>query len=300
MRRRLFALVLVLAITLCTAAFAEDCQTYSDELYRFDYPSGWMLQKANNGDIVIASPNGVNGIITFALNTNLFRFVDENGPITAAIESVINQYNGANLSLDGNYELISAGSLQGFRAEGKWTATGHDAVMLILAGENRLIGFVLVAGAVTLEHMVLDSVTPLYEEQTAAEDGLLAWSCPQFSMRYPEQYGLMEQSAGVVFMDPQSPNNLIMARAYSLDFTYSDSMAPVIAASKLPQSTHVEAEPVMEQVGDRQVAVIRGELDAGPLSFYVLGNGQTAVAVMFTGAECVQLAEKILMTVEIK
>lgn len=70
-----------------------------------------------------------------------------------------------------------------------------------------------------------------------------------------------------------------------------------IAKAKLPKSTHVKADPKMMRVGDWNAAVITGNTKAGPMAFYIIGSGRTALALMFLGKEAIGHAEKVLGSV---
>ena len=88
-----------------------------------------------------------------------------------------------------------------------------------------------------------------------------------------------------------------MARTYSLITAYSSEQAPSIAKAKLPKSTGVQAEPQMTRVGDWDAAVITGDTKAGPMAFYVIGSGRTALALMFLGEEAISHAETVVASV---
>ncbi len=104
----------------------------------------------------------------------------------------------------------------------------------------------------------------------------------------------------MVFVDPDTSSNIIMARAYDLDSAYTDDMAVFLCEQALPKSTRVEPNAEEITVGDRHMAVIRGTLDAGPMEFYLFGSGSRAIAVMFTGDKAVEMAERVLLSVSFK
>ena len=46
--------------------------------------------------------------------------------------------------------------------------------------------------------------------------------------------------------------------------------------------------------------MIRGQLDAGPMAFYLIGSGRTAMALLFTGEAAVGMAEAIVASAAIE
>ena len=301
MKRIISIMALLVFLTVMQFAAAEETNEYRDKIYAFRYPASWSCDTASNGDIVLGSPDGKNGVLTFAVVSDLVNFTGDEDADAENIRSYIADYGGRNLSLTGEYELIEAGEMKGFRAFGSWLATGQEAVMLVLTADRHLVGFVLVGEeALALEQSLLDSVELLGEEPAESAEGFLRWEGELFSLDYPENYGTMEQSTGVIFVDPQNTSCIIMARSYTLDFDYSDSSAPNIAAAALPKSANVEADPEMVEIGGKNAAVIQGTVSGGPMSFYVTGSGRTALALMFTGTEACGMAEHIIQSAEIK
>ena len=98
-------------------------------------------------------------------------------------------------------------------------------------------------------------------------------------------------------MDKDKSSQIIMARTYTLNEDYSDELAHSIAAGRLPKSTGLKAEPEMERIGGRNAAVIRGDLESGPMAFYVVGQGRTALALMFMGEGALSYAEDIIASI---
>ena len=43
--------------------------------------------------------------------------------------------------------------------------------------------------------------------------------------------------------------------------------------------------------------MIRGDLESGPMAFYVVGQGRTALALMFMGAGALSYAEDIIASI---
>ncbi len=302
MKKTLTVLMAVmLLVSLCGAAPAEETAEYRDQVYAFRYPASWTLSTADNGDIVLGPPNGSDGVITFGIITDLWNFTGDAEADGPMIEQYISSYEGKNLALSGEYELMQRDGMRGFRALGSWRATGQDAVMMVLTGNRHMVCFVLVGdGAIALEQSFLNSVELLGDGPSEGAEGFLRWEGSRFALDYPENYGTMEQNTGVVFINPDDTNSIIMARTYDLDFDYADSMAATIAASALPKSTKVEANPEMVEIGGRNAAVIKGTISAGDMAFYVIGSGRTAMALMFTGGEACGMADHIIQSVEIK
>ena len=211
----------------------------------------------------------------------------------AGIQSYIAQYDGKNLTLTGDYEVLRLGEMNGFRATGSWQATKQEAAMIMLTGSRHVVGFVLVGNkALALEQTFLNSLELLGETPAETVEGFLRWEGAEFSEKHPEgglfsldypaHYSSLAQTTGIVFMNPNDPSNIIMARAYTLDTYYSDALAPVIAANALPKSTKVEPNAKMVKIGGRNAAIIQGTVSGGPMAFYVIGSGRTALALMFT------------------
>ena len=56
----------------------------------------------------------------------------------------------------------------------------------------------------------------------------------------------------------------------------------------------------MVEIGGRNAALIQGNVTGGPLAFYVIGGGRTALVLMFTGEEACGMAEHIIESAELK
>lgn len=309
--KRIFVFCIALILIFAAGALAEGTAEYRDALYAFRYPASWSCDTAPNGDIILGSPDGKSAVLTFAGINELLSFTGDARTDAPAIESYISTYGGKNLALTGEYTLTQSGGLRGFRAPGSWRATGQEAVMLLLTGDGLLVGFVLVGdGAIALEADFLASVELLGGTSAESAEGFLHWEGAAFSenhpegalfaLDYPAHYGALEQTTGVVFINPGDPNCIIMARGYTLDFDYSDAVAPGIAASALPKSTGVEPNAEMVKIGGKNAAVIRGAVSTGPMAFYVIGGGRTALALLFTGEEACDMAERVIASAVIK
>lgn len=306
-------LTLLFLFSACPLALAAGETTeYRDNMYSFRYPSTWKQGVAKDGSVILELPAGDSAVLTFAAITDILCFTGDAEKDAAMAESIIAQYSeadaraqGKNTALNGAYEMIRVGGLAGFRAFGTWLSTGWELEMVILTGENHMVSFEFVGQkAIASEQVLLESVTLLGDDPSGSAEGFLRWEGERFSIDYPENYKMLDYSMKdrdtvLMFVNADDPNNLYMARTYSLDIEYSDDLAPIVAASGLPKSTNVEPNAVMVKVGDRNAAVIRGEISSGPMEFYVIGKGNTAVAVMFTGEESVNMAEAVLKSIEI-
>lgn len=301
---RFIALILSVLFLLCgilSFASAEAAKEYRDEYYSFLYPASWSCDQAPNGDIVLGSPNGKDAVLTFAIVSDLYPFSGDALTDKPLIEDYISSYGGKNLALTGGYMLAQAGDLRGFRATGSWRATGQDAVMLVLSGSRHMVGFVMVGnGAIALEPTFLNSVTLIGNAPKESAEGFLRFDGKDFSLDYPAHYGALDQGTAVAFINSADPNNIIMVKAYPLGMDYSDALAPAVAAGTLPKSTKVEPNAEMTEIGGRRAAVITGTVSGGPLAFYVIGEGQTALILMFTGTEATGMADAVIRSAEIK
>jgi hypothetical protein len=311
MMKRIIAFYLSLILVFAAGAYAEDTAEYRDEIFAFRYPASWSCDTSPNGDIVLGSPDGSSAALAFAMISDLPNFTGDAETDAPGIQSYIAQYDGKNLALTGDYEMLRVGEMNGFRATGSWRATGQNAAMIVLTGSSHVVGFALVGGkALALEQAFLDSLELLGETPAESAEGFLRWEGTEFSEKHPEgglfsldypaHYSSLAQTTGIVFMNPNDTSNIIMARAYTLDTDYSDALAPIIAANALPKSTKVEPNAKMVKIGGRNAAIIQGTVSGGPMAFYVIGSGRTALALMFTGEEACGMAEHVIQSTEIK
>lgn len=299
--KRILVLCIALILIFAAVALAEETAEYRDELYAFRYPASWSCDTADNGDIVLGSPERDSAVLTFAIISDLYAFTGDAEHDAPLAEDWIASYGGKNLALTGEYTLMRSGELHGIRALGSWRATGQEAVMLVLTGNRHLVGFVLVGNAaIALEGDFLNSVELLGDAPTESAEGFLRWENAVFALDYPAHYSMLDQGSAVAFINPDDPNCIIMAKTYSLDVEYADAMAPVIAANALPKSTRVEPNANMVEIGGQKAALIQGTVSDSPLAFYAFGRGRTAVVLMFTGEEACNMAEHVIQSVEIK
>lgn len=308
MKRMITVLLIAAMIFILVPGLAEDTTEYSDSAFRFRYPSNWTQRLDYDGSVILELPGTQDSVIAFALISNLIQFAGDEATDATLAEQIVSQYteeyaqeNGKHTVLNGEYELISRGDLRGFRAKGTWTLSGADLVMIILTGENHLVAFQLNGPeAIALEEELLGSVELLGGLDTSAADGFLRWDGTEYTVIYPENYKVMESATGVMFANAEDPNNLFAVRTYSLNYDYEDNMAPQLASGLMPKSAKVTAEPQTKQIGGRSMAVIEGDTSAGPLAYYLFGQGRTVYVVLLSGEEAVGMGEQIAASVEPK
>ena len=200
--KKLLSLFTVLALLAC-AAFAEDTRSevYSDDYYSFAYPASWSLDKADNGDIVLMSPDGNSGILTFCVFQNYITLTGDFVQDSAIISSWMENYSGPNLEMNGEYEYVEVAGLKGYRLFGSWKATGDTAQCVMLTGDTHLAGFVLIGEtAIEISEALLGSIELRYDYlQGGAREGYLTWSNDQISVDYPDTFSLMDGHGRAVF-----------------------------------------------------------------------------------------------------
>ncbi|MBR3545274.1 MAG: hypothetical protein IKN76_04310, partial [Oscillospiraceae bacterium] len=116
----LCALALLAACGAVTVYAQEDSAAYRDDVYSFRYPASWKQGTAKDGSIVLEIPGTGDGVITFAIFTDLIRFTGDEETDAPGIKNLLAEYSGKNLSFTGEYEPVRYGDLQGFRAPARW------------------------------------------------------------------------------------------------------------------------------------------------------------------------------------
>lgn len=295
-----FAALLLLAALLPVSA-APNMAEYKDDIYSFRYPGQWKRGTAKDGTITLRIPDSGDGVMTFALKTNIVQLTGDKEKDDAFVRDYLSKISkiGSHIKLDGTYELVEQSGLHGFRAFGK--ADGRVRVeMVMLTGETGMASFVFIGEkAVAAEETILPTVHLMADalgEETEDAD-YKRWKGSGFSLLYPKGYGTMEQKTGIAFVEMKIKKDMIMACVYTLKAAYSDDQALSIAKAKLPKSTRVKAEPRMVNIGGRDAAVITGNSKAGPMAFYIIGSGRTALGLMFIGKDAMQYAEKVISSV---
>ncbi|MBR5984816.1 MAG: hypothetical protein IK019_00240 [Clostridia bacterium] len=301
--KKLLSLFTVLALLAC-AAFAEGTKSevYSDDYYSFTYPASWSLDTATNGDIVLLSPDGNSGILTFCVFQNYITLTGDSVQDTEIIKSWLDSYSGPNLEMNGEYEYVEVAGLKGYRLFGSWKATGDTAHCVLLTGDTHLAGFVLIGEqAIEISEALLGSIELRYDFlQGAAREGYLTWSNDLISVDYPDTFSLMDTGSGVLFSDPKVQNNAYAVTVYPIDFDYDDMYAEQFAAMVLPKSTGIQADPHTETIDGRVFGVIKGEVSSAGLALYLTGRGKTVVGVLFIGSGVTEIAEDVLASLVIK
>ena len=293
----LCVLALLAACGAVTVYAEEDRATYRDAVYSFRYPASWKQSTAKDGSIVLEIPGSSDGVMTFAIFTDLIRFTGDEETDAPGIKNLLAEYSGKNLSFTGEYEPVRYGALQGFRATGRW-AGKQDAIMVCGTDGGHLVSFVLIGErAIAEEAALLGSVVTFDNSGTDVKEGFKTWQGKGYTLLYPGNYSTLEQTTGIVFVDKDNSSQLIMARTYTLNEDYSDALALSIAAGRLPESTGLKAEPEMESFGGRNAAVIRGNAGSVPLAFCIVGEGRTAMALLFMGKEALGYAEDVVASV---
>lgn len=298
--KKLLSLLVVLALLGC-CALAEQT-VYSDDYYSFTYPSTWSLDTAANGDIVLMSPDGNSGILTFCVFQNYITLTGDPEQDSSLIQSWITGYSGPNLDMNGEYEYVEVAGLRGYSFDGSWKATGDTARCVILTGDTHLVGFVLIGDtALTVGETMIESVVLRYDFlKDGADEGWLTWSNDLISVGYPDTFSLMDTGSGVLFSDPKIQNNAYAVTIYPIDFEYDDMYAPQFATMVLPKSTGLTADPQTEIIDGRVFGVIKGEVSGASLALYLTGSGKTVAGVLFIGNDVVAIAEDVLKTLVIK
>lgn len=298
-------MTLLMTLSTLTGAAAETTATYQDDIYSFQYPAAWRRGAAKDGTITLRLPGSEHGVMTFALATTIIQLTGNQEEDDVFIQKYINNEGGkftSFLQLDGTYEHLKKGSFIGFRAFG--TASSNDpAHFVLLTGEGCMITFIFIGEkAFAEEEAILSSLQAAAGARNeASDDGdYLRWKGDGFTVLYPKEYGTMEQATGTAFLEMTAKKDTIMVRSYTLDTDYSEALASAIAREKLPKSARVHGEPDMVQIGDWHAAVITGDTgSSGPMAFYIIGSGRTALGILILGKNALTHAEYIVSTATI-
>ena len=121
MKRFLTILCALALLAACGAVtvYAEDSAAYRDDVYSFRYPASWKQGTAKDGSIVLEIPGSSDGVITFAIFTDLIRFTGDEETDAPGIKNLLAEYSGKNLSFTGEYEPVRYGALQGAGPESR-------------------------------------------------------------------------------------------------------------------------------------------------------------------------------------
>ena len=309
MKKMLAMLMCLILLAAGSSALAEETAEYSDGTFRFRYPSNWTQRLDYDGSVILELPGTDSSVLAFAIIT------DFNGGFTGneetdrqAAEALVAGYTeeeqrakGKHTVLNGTYDLMEYKGMRGIRAYGTWLLSGEDLIMVVLYGNDHILGIQMNGPeAIALEQELLDSVELLGGVQELTDEGFRVWENELVVVKYPEDYILAESGSGAVFAKADSSGNVIAVNAYSLGFAYDDSMAAALAVSALPKSANIDADPVIEKIGEKTAAVIRGDLESGTLVFYAFGGGSTGVVIMAMGDEAIGMTPEVVERVEMK
>ena len=307
--KKILAIMMCLMLLAAASALAEETTEYSERAFRFRYPSNWTQRLDYDGSVILELPGTYSSVITFAIISDFDGgFTGNETTDRQAAENFVAAYTeeeavakGKHTVLNGSYDLLEYKGMYGIRAYGTWLLSGEDLVMVVLYGNDHILGIQMNGPeAIALEQELLDSVELLGGIQDLSDEGFRAWENDLVMVKYPQEYALGETETGVMFGKTDASGNVIAVRAYSFDFDYNDDMAAALAVSSLPQSANIDANPVIEEIGEYTVAVIRGELDSGTMVFYAFGRGRTGVVMIAIGDEAIGLAPEVVRRVTIK
>lgn len=128
--KKITAVLAALMILVCgTAALAEGTTEYSDEYYGFSHPENWKREAAEDGTVILQSPDGKAYVRADILLTDLFSFTGKEEEDATFVKAVMESFAGEGtgntqptLLLDGTYELITAGGTERIPGTGDMAA----------------------------------------------------------------------------------------------------------------------------------------------------------------------------------
>lgn len=281
---------------------AEQMKEYRDEVFSFQYPAKWNQRTAKDGSLLLEVPGRQDsGIQAFSITTDLMVLTGDEKTDEPTIQSLIKQQQNSksNLKLSGKYEMLQYGALKGFRAFGTWAGSTKAQQVYLSDGSHMLVFRFIGDAVLDAQESILSSIVVNDTEKPLARDGYMLLERKNYSLLYPENYNMLEQDTGIAFID-KTKGNTIMVRARTLDTDYTEALAPSLAVQYLPKSTKVEAKPEMVTIGPWKAALITGQTGAGPLAFYALGKGRTALLILFLGQEALTHTEAIFNSLTIQ
>ena len=298
----------VLLAALLAPAFAEETAEYTGELFAFRYPASWNRIVLDDGRLVLEAPEG-HGVLAYAIQSGADLFTGDAAADAEQAERMIRGNMVENLTLNGSYELTAACGLYGYRAYGSWGGQ-MDAVQVVLAGEGRVIVFVLVgANAINAEAALISTLwlpdrapaaaPTAVPAEAAGTDGWPVWEEAMFRVAYPAGFEPSSEEVLTLFTRGGDPDSLIMAAANDLGADHTDELGLTYAKDMFRSVTGNEAEAVIERIGRWNAAVVRGTSPMGPMELYMLGSGQREVVLLFTG-DCIQYAPDVVASLEIR
>lgn len=299
----------ILAIVLLLASLplvgAEQMAEYRDEIFSFQYPAAWKRRTAKDGSLILEIPGKESGVQAFSMTTNLIELTGNQEKDESTIQMFITQQKNSKskMKFNGKYEMLQYGALRGFRAFGTINGSIQAQQNYLSSGAHMLVFRFIGQNAIAAQEDILASIVVFNAEkpisQAGAPEGYISFNQENYTFVYPEGYKNMEANNGIIFLDA-AKKNTIAVRKRTLDANYSEALAPTLASTYLPKSTKLKATPEMIEIGPWKAARITGNTESGPLAFYVLGNGRTALFLLFMGQDALIHAETVLSSVTIQ
>lgn len=310
--KKITAVLAALMILVCgTAALAEGTTEYSDEYYGFSHPENWKREAAEDGTVILQSPDGKAYVRADILLTDLFSFTGKEEEDATFVKAVMESFAGEGtgntqptLLLDGPYELITAGELKGFRAPGTWRPTGDPALLDVFTGGGSMVSFTMVGNpAIELEDTLISGLR-ITDRTAETENGMIKWESEKISLYYPETFRMMSlgRNGGVIFTDASgAPSTINVMTSELKDKEYSDVYGLAAMKKVLEQTgSGLDENMKVAEINGRHVIVAEGIYDGMPVANYLLGQGKTVAVLSFTGESAVGQAEALISSIKFK
>jgi hypothetical protein len=298
-------LAAVLFLSCLPMAAAEQKAEYRDDVFSFQYPAAWKRRSAKDGSLILEIPGQNSGVQAFSMATNLIELTGDQQKDDSTIQMFITQQKNSNskMKFNGKYDMLQYGDLHGFRAFGTINGSIQAQQCYLSNGSQMLVFRFIGQSALAAQEDVLASIVMFKAEEPLSQDGApegyIPFSQDNYAFVYPEGYKNMEMNDGFLFLDA-SKKNTFAVRKRTLDTDYTEAQAPSLASTYLPKSTKLKADPEMVTVGPWNAARITGDTASGPLAFYALGKGRTALFLLFLGQEALTQAEAVLKSITIE
>lgn len=300
----LLSIILTLTLLLIglPLAQAEQMAEYRDNIFSFQYPASWKRGAAKDGSLILEVTGSTDSaVLAFGITTDLLALTGDKVTDEPTIQKMISeqQNSSINLKLNGKYEMLQYGTLHGFRSFGTWAENTAAQQIYLSDGMHLLVFRFIGISAMAAQDSILSSIVVNNMEKPIAKDGYVLLERKNYSLLYPEGYSMLEQDTGIAFID-KTKGNMMMVRARTLDTSYTEALAPSLAVTYLPKSSRVAPEPEMVLVGPWKAALISGDTESGPLAFYALGKGKTALLLLFLGQDALTHVEAVLSSLTIE
>lgn len=296
-------MAIVLLLSNIPLARAEQTAEYRDNVFSFQYPATWSRRSAMDGSLILEIPGSADsGVQAFSITTDLVVLTGNRETDEPTIHKLIteNENTNSKLQFSGEYDMLEVGTLRGFQASGIVAGRIKAQQVYLSDGAHLLVFRFIGESAMAAQESILASIVVNQAEKPLSQkNGYVSFSRENYTLLYPEDYSMLEQNTGIVFMD-NAKVNIIMVRKYTLDTDYTEKLAPTLASTYLPKSTKLEAKPEMVQVSPWKAALICGNTESGPLAFYALGKGRTALLLLFIGHEALTHTETIISAITIQ